>query len=166
MDYRIEKMDAFQIICRRRKVSKPASSAATADISAFWGECAADGTTQKIISYFPQNPKLKGLLGICFSAELEASKFPYGIGVEYNGREIKDEGLEVIEIPAHTYAVFTCRGKMPEAFTDTYKKIVSEFFPQNAMYKYGYGIELEVYPSEHVEDPDYTCEIWIAVDEK
>lgn len=27
-------------------------------------------------------------------------------------------------------------------------------------------IELEVYPSEKVDDPNYYCEIWIAVKEK
>ena len=76
------------------------------------------------------------------------------------------EGLEIVKIPAHTYAVFTCRGKMPDAFRETYQKIVTEFFPQNSQYTYGQGIELEVYPSDRVSDPDYTCEIWIAVNEK
>ena len=96
----------------------------------------------------------------------ESNIFPYGIGVEYDGRPVKHEELEIVEIPAHTYAVFTCKGKMPEAFTETYKKIVSEFFPQNDRYEYGQGIELEVYPSDEVDDPNYTCEIWIAVNEK
>lgn len=168
MDYRIEKMDAFRVICKRKKVGKPADMGGTAaqDISAFWAECAAAGTTGNIIGYFPQKPMLKGLLGICFSADLEADKFPYGIGVEYDGRPVLHEDLEIVEIPAHTYAVFTCKGKMPDAFTETYRKIVTEFFPQNERYEYGRGIELEVYPSDQVDDPDYTCEIWIAVNEK
>lgn len=166
MDYRIEKMDAMQIICKRKTVGKQASATATKDISAFWGECTADGTTQNICSYFPKELKLKGLLGICFSADMEGDKFPYGIGVEYDGRPVEHKELEIIEIPAHTYAVFTCKGKMPDAFVETYKKIVSEFFPQNDRYEYGHGIELEVYPSEEVDDPNYTCEIWIAVNEK
>lgn len=166
MDYRIEKMDAFKVICKRKKVGKPASATATADISAFWGECMANGSTQKIISYLPKEPEIKGLLGICFSEEMEASKFPYGIGVEYDGRPIEDKELEVVEIPAHTYAVFTCKGKMPDAFVETYRKIVSEFFPQSNRYEYGRGIELEVYPSDDVNNPNYTCEIWIAVNEK
>ncbi len=166
MNYRIERLNAFQVICKRKTVDKPASAMATADISAFWGECAADGSTQKILSYFPKEPKLGGLLGICFSGEMKASKFPYGIGVEYDGRPVDQDDMEIIEIPAHTYAVFTCKGKMPDAFVETYRKIVSEFFPQSDKYEYGHGIELEVYPSDQVNDPDYTCEIWIAVNEK
>ena len=55
---------------------------------------------------------------------------------------------------------------MPEAFVETYKKICSEFFPQSDKYEYAHGVELEVYPSDKVDDPNYTCEIWIAVNEK
>jgi len=84
----------------------------------------------------------------------------------YYINNILDRGIEIIEIPAHTFAVFTCRGKMPEAFVETYKKICSEFFPQSDKYEYAHGVELEVYPSDKIDDPDYTCEIWIAVNEK
>jgi len=166
MDYRIEKLNAFQVICKRKKVNKLENTMAAADISTFWNECKADDSIQNILRYFPKEPKLKGLLGICFSSEMDTSKFPYGIGVEYDGRNREQDGLEIVEIPAHTYAVFTCKGKMPDAFVETYQKIVSEFFPQSDKYEYGQGIELEVYPSENVNDPDYTCEIWIAVNEK
>ena len=77
-----------------------------------------------------------------------------------------DDSLEVVEIPENTYAVFACRGKMPESFTDTYKKIVTEFFPQNPRYEYGRNVELEVCPSDDVDNPNYYCEIWIAVNER
>lgn len=166
MNYRIEKMDAFQTICKRKAVEKEADATATRDISAFWGACTADGTIGNICNYFPKEPRIKGLMGICFSGDMEASKFPYGIGVEYDGRPVAHDGLEIVEIPARTYAVFTCKGKMPEAFVETYKKIISEFFPQSDKYEYDRSIELEVYPSDKVDDPNYTCEIWVAVNEK
>lgn len=165
MDYRMEKLDAFQVICRRKTVEKSAEDGPAEGISEFWDECTQDGTIQKLVSRIPKESRLKGLLGICYSESTEGLKFPYGIGVEYDGR-IVEEGLEIVEIPAHTYAVFTSRGKMPEAFVETYKKIVTEFFPQNDRYEYVPEIELEVYPSDMVEDPDYVCEIWVAVKEK
>ena len=87
-------------------------------------------------------------------------------GLKIFERFDKRSDLEIIEIPAHTYAVFTCKGKMPEAFKETYKRICTEFFPQSSEYRYGNGIELEVYPSDDVTNPDYTCEIWIAVEKK
>lgn len=166
MDYRIEKMDSLKVICKREQIKKPVSVTATPDISQFWRRCNEDGTTNRICRYFPENPRLGGLLGICFSLDIDNSSFPYGIGVEYDGRPVKDPDLEIVDIPAYTYAVFTCKGVMPEAFVQTYKQIVSEFFPQSDHYEYAGGVELEVYPSDKTDDPDYTCEIWIAVNEK
>lgn len=165
MDYRIEKKDAFQIICKRKQVTKPQGDTATADISAFWGECTADGTIPALCRYIPEQPSLKGILGVCFTKDMAEQGFPYGIGAEYNGEAVTEEGFEIIEIPAYTFAVFQCRGEMPDAFRRVYQQICTEFFPQGN-YEYGFGVELEVYPSADVQNPDYTCEIWIAVDEK
>ena len=165
MDYRIEKREAFQVVCKRKRVGKPQSANATPDITAMWQEFGADGTMGRLIACLPEHPVMKGLLGICFSSELNAKQFPYGIGVEYDGRPIDDD-LEVVTIPAHTYAVFTSKGKMPDAFIETYHRIVTEFFPQSAQYEDAENVEFEVYSSADISDPDYQCEIWLAVNEK
>ena len=165
MDYRIEKRDAFEVVCKRKKVGKPQTANATHDITAMWQEYGADGTMERLISYMPKNPVMRGLLGICFSSELNAKQFPYGIGVEYDGRKI-DSDFEVVTIPANTYAVFTSKGKMPDAFIETYHRIVTEFFPQSSQYEYAENVEFEVYSSADTSNPDYRCEIWIAVNEK
>ena len=165
MDYRIEKREAFQVVCKRKRVGKPQSADATADISAMWQEYGKDGTMDRLIACMPENPVMKGLLGICFSSELDAEQFPYGVGVEYDGRKVDDD-LEIAAIPANTYAVFTSKGKMPDAFVETYHRIVTEFFPQSTQYEYAENVEFEVYFSENTSDPNYQCEIWIAVNEK
>ncbi|MBQ7521819.1 MAG: effector binding domain-containing protein [Clostridia bacterium] len=165
MDYRIEKREAFKVVCKRRRVGKPQSANATTDITALWQEYGADGTLERLIACIPKKPVMKGLLGICFSAELNAKQFPYGIGVEYDGRKIDDD-LEVVTIPESTYAVFTSKGKMPDAFIETYHRIVTEFFPQSTQYEYAENVEFEVYSSADTSNPDYQCEIWIAVNEK
>ncbi len=165
MDYRIEKRDAFRVICKRKRVGKPQSANATPDITAMWQESAKDGTLGRLINLIPENPRMKGLLGICFSSELDSKQFPYGIGVEYDGRKA-DGDLEIVTIPANTYAVFTSKGKMPDAFIETYHRIVTEFFPQSTQYEYAENVEFEVYSSEDTMNPDYQCEIWIAVKEK
>ena len=164
MDYRIEEKQAFTVICKKKQVNKPQGDTATADISAFWNECTCNGTVDKLCKY-AKFDNLKGVLGICFSGEMADSGFPYGIGAEYNGVPVKEAEFELVEIPAYTYAVFGCKGKMPDAFKDTYQKICTEFFPQSN-YEYGSGVELEVYPSADTQSPDYTCEIWIAVNKK
>ena len=165
MDYRIVKRDSFQVVCKRKKVGKPQAANATRDITEMWQTCGADGTMEKLVGCMPKNPVMKGLLGICFSSELDAKQFPYGIGVEYDGGKVVD-GLELVTIPANTYAVFTSKGKMPDAFIDTYNRIVTEFFPQSSKYEYAENIEFEVYSSADTQNPNYECEIWIAVKEK
>lgn len=165
MDYRIERKDAFRLICKRKQVNKPQDGTPTSEISAFWAQCSQDGTVEKLTEY-ADFENLGGILGICFTDKPDGSAFPYGIGAKYNGKTPIKDGFEIIEIPAMTYAVFKCRGKMPEAFKETYKKIVTEFFPQSSVYEYACELELEVYPSADVRNPDYTCEIWIAVREK
>lgn len=165
MNYRIEKRDAFQVVCKRKRVGKPQSANATEDITAMWREFGANGTMERLIACLPKDPVMKGLLGICFSSELDSKQFPYGIGVEYDGRQV-DSDFEVVTIPANTYAVFTSKGKMPDAFIDTYHRIVTEFFPQSSQYEYAENVEFEVYSSANTDDPNYSCEIWIAVKEK
>ena len=165
MDYRIEKRDAFQVVCKRKQVDKPQSGTATREISAMWQEFGADGTLGRLAACIPAQTVMRGLLGICFSSELDATRFPYGIGAEYDGRPVDDD-FEIVDIPASTYAVFTSRGRMPEAFIETYHRIVTEFFPQSAQYEYAENVEFEVYSSENTDDPNYRCEIWIAVHEK
>ena len=164
MEYRIEKKDTFKLVCKKKQVTKPQGDTATADISAFWNECGKDGTI-KSICRFGKFDHFKGVLGICFSDEMAQNGFPYGIGAEWNGAPLDGAALDIVDIPAYTYAVFPCRGKMPEAFKTTYTRICTEFFSQSN-YEYGQGVELEVYPSANVQDPDYSCEIWIAVKEK
>lgn len=164
MNYRIEKPGKIKVICKRERVHKPQTGAGTPGITEFWDKCGKDGTLQKIIGYMPENPQPAGLLGICFSLETDGKMFPYGIGAQYNGAPVEGD-LEVIELPDYTYAVFPFKGKMPQAFIETYRQIVSEFFPTNDRYKYAGGVEMEVYPSDKTEDPNYYGEIWIAVKE-
>lgn len=164
MDYRIEKLDAFNLICKKKRVLKLQGDVASEDISAFWNEVNANGLIKKVYKY-ANFKRFQGLIGVCFTGET-ADSFPYGIGAEYNGVPLSDDEFELVKIPARTFAVFKCRGKMPEAFAETYRRICTEFFPQNSAYEYDNSFELEVYPSAEVENSDYACEIWVAVNEK
>ena len=166
MDYRIEKMGAIKVACRRISVTKPAENdIAYEPISAFWRECRADGTIPRLCSLMAKPNPFDGILGICFTEFLDGSTFPYGIGAACRDDVTAGDGIEVVELPAHTYAVFKVRGPMPEAFQKTYMEINTDFFTTSD-YEYANGVELEVYPSANVKDPDYQCEIWIAVEPK
>lgn len=59
MDYRIEKRDAFQVVCKRKRVGKPLSVEATPDITAMWQEYGADGTMARLIACLPKEAGMR-----------------------------------------------------------------------------------------------------------
>lgn len=164
MNYRIERAEAFDLLVKRRRFPKN-QELTTAEITGFWGECTADGTIGRLARHAREGIFGKSILGVSFEAEGTDSEFPYGIGVVCGGNADEEEaGLSVVGIPAHTYAVFECKGKMPEAFQKVCRYICTEFFPTSEYAPC--GLEFEVYPSADVANPDYTCEIWVAVVKK
>ena len=165
MDYRIETTEAFKLICRRMKVSG-GEEMEPEKIQRFWAESHMDGTIESLCNYIPEH-HLFGpcIVGASFGTDAADTSYPYAIGAQYNGAPVTNPELTVVEIPAHTYVVFPCRGKMPEAFQALYQKICGEFFP-NSEYQACGGTDFEVYPSADVTDPGYSCEIWVAVEKK
>jgi AraC family transcriptional regulator len=165
MNYRIENKDAFQLICRKKQISGKAELTSE-EISDFWQACSTDGTIPSLCKYIPkENIFPNCIVGATFGKDRDDSDFPYAIGAHYNGAPVTDAGLTVENIPAHTYVVFPCVGKMPEAFQKLYHQIYSEFFPTSE-YCPCCGTDFEAYPSADVQNADYNCEIWIAVEKK
>lgn len=68
-------------------------------------------------------------------------------------------------IPARTWAVFECKGAMPNAMQDMWHKIVSEFFPASG-YEPTYEMDIEAYSNGDMCSPDYRSEIWVPVIKK
>ncbi len=164
MNYRFEKKDAFDIIVKRKRFTKNKEINAQ-EIAGFWGECMADGTVSRIVRYVhAENIFQDSIIGIGLDYVPGEEDFPYGIGCHYNGAPVTDEDLEVVTLPAATYVVFPCEGKMPEAFGRVYKYIFEEFFPASEYQPC--GVEIEAYPSAKTQDPDYYWELWFAVEKK
>ena len=128
------------------------------------------GYTLRMIDQYAEEAKQSlnvfkdSIIGIALEYLPGDEDFPYGIGCHYNGEPVTDEDLEVVSLPAASYAVFPCRGAMPEAFQKVYKYIFEEFF-LNSEYQPS-GVEIEAYPSANATDPDYYWELWLAVKKK
>ena len=166
MNYRIEDKEAFEVVVRKKRFTKQ-HEITTQEISRFWADCSSDGTIPAVCKYIPQDNMFDNcIIGISFGAESAKLEddFPYGIGACYNGEKISEDYLSVEKVPANTYAVFKCVGKMPEAFQKVYKYICTEFLPTSEYEPT--GVEIEAYPSADIQNADYTCEIWIAVKKK
>ena len=131
----------------------------------FWAQCMQDGTIDALCRYIPEQDLFGGIVGISFGEDCQDPDYPYAIAAQYNGEPVAEADLQVQNIPAHTYVVFPCKGKMPQALQTLYQKICSEFFP-NSEYQPGNGPDFEVYPSADVDSPDFSCEIWVAAEKK
>ena len=143
MDYRIEKREEFEVIAKRARYGG-GQEISQKNIHATWAACGADGTIDTLCRYVnPENIFGGAIVGIC---DISA-------------------GLTIEKVPANTWAVFPCTGKMPEAFQDLYRRIYTEFFP-TSKYQPAGGMCIEVYPSAEIYDNNFNFEIWLSVEEK
>lgn len=158
MDYRITKKEAFTVL----GVSKEFRyESATQDISAFWEEHASS-----VAGNF-----IHGMFGINIDPQMGQETFEYLIADIYHPAADIPEGFTVKTIPAATWAVFPCRGALPDALAGVNTKIFSEWLPALRDYEFAAGYCVEMYDAvdkypKGVFDENYYTEIWIPVKKK
>ena len=89
----------------------------------------------------------------------------------YNPSTDIPDGFTVKTVPAFTWAVFPCRGALPDALQDINAKIFSEWLPALQDYELAAGYSVEMYeaPDKYPKgtaDENYYTEIWIPVRKK
>ena len=157
MEYRIEKKEAFKIMGVSRVFSY---ETANTDIPKYWDEV-----------YVSTDKKpLMGMYGVCFDAEMSGNQFRYMIADDFQKEAAAEGNLEEYDIPAHTWAVFPCRGPMPSALQEVNRRIFSEWLPAS-QYELSEGYNIEYYSNaddykEGTSDSEYYSEVWIPVKEK
>lgn len=92
-------------------------------------------------------------------------------GSELASTDEMPDGYVTRVIPAHTWAVFPCKGPMPERMAEVNRKIFSEWLPNNAEYQIAEGYNIEMYTDVTLypkgnRDENYYSEIWIPVRKK
>ncbi|MBD5506114.1 MAG: AraC family transcriptional regulator [Lachnospiraceae bacterium] len=157
MEYRIEEKAAFKVMGISRIFSY---ESANTDIPKYWDEVYI-GAARKLVM---------GMYGICFDAEMSGNQFRYMIADDLQEEFATERKLEEYEIPAHTWAVFPCRGPMPLALQEVNRRIFSEWLPASR-YELSEGYNIEYYSNaadykEGTSDPEYYAEVWIPVKEK
>ena len=102
-----------------------------------------------------------GTYGICLD---DTHDFKYMIADDYTPWKELPSGAEIKVVPAGTWAVFPCRGALPNSIHNLTKRIFGEWLPSNGKYKKAGSVEIEYYPQPcDNSDNDY-CEIWIQVE--
>lgn len=159
MNYRIEQLEEIKIIGVKKHYIGGVDEC-FADISKLWQENLCNGTIAGLAQLINKPPF--GMLGVSIAAREYNTDFDYYIAASTNK---KVAGFEEAVIPACTWAVFECVGKMPEAFVALQKRIVTEWFPSSG-YEFAQSCAIEVYPEGDQTTDDYKCEIWLPVRKK
>ena len=158
MDYKIIKKDSFTVLANAKTFKY---ENAMDVVPAFWKEHYASGKGQHIC----------GMFGINIDEKMGDEEFEYLIADTYNPTGEVPEGLITKTIPAFTWAVFPCKGAMPDSLQNVNTKIFSEWLPALKEYEFAAGYCVEMYddPTKYpngTADENYYAEIWIPVKRK
>lgn len=161
MDYRIVQKEAFFIVGIKKQVSL-LYNGVNPEIAEMW-----KNLTQHDIHE---------LSGLCNTEPLglvnastnftenreEGTKLDHYIGVATNTPSEKWNNLA---IPSSLWAVFTVRGKFPDALQSTWGRIYSEWLMLSE-YEVGQGPEILWNADEDMTSPNFHSEIWIPIIKK
>lgn len=153
MRYRVVQRGAFTAV--GKIVTSPSDENR---VPQFWDECKRDGTVKRLrqIGVRPCT------LGICFGFDAEGVN-RYMVGTETVQGTM--EGMETAVIPASTWLVFESVGPISPALGNLWARIYGEFMPQS-VYQQSDSPTLEVYCREDTWSDNYTCDVWIPVEER
>ena len=165
MNYRIEEKEGMQIAVKSKRFTTDEEINRRL-IPEFWNTCATDGTFDALCSITSEESVFgRALLGICVEDTCkESTDFEYSIGVQYMGGSVPESCI-IKDVPKLTWAVFECKGAMPQGIQDGWHKVYSEFFPTSE-YEQHSMFTFEVYPEGDQSSADYVSEIWIPVRKK
>ncbi len=163
MDYRIEEKEAYKVIEKVKSFSTK-DDLNLKEIPEFWMRSKADGTIGTLCGYCGGSEFDGKILGICYGNSCSA-EFPYSIASGYNEKTPVPDGFRINGIPARTWAIFKCKGAMPDAIQELWRRIYTEFFPTSD-YVPKNEMDFEVYPDGDMSSQDYESEIWVAVEKQ
>lgn len=157
MDYRLSKKDSFTVIGTLKKFSYDDAKTA---IPQYWKDHCEKGYGRHVC----------GMFGINMDETMGNSEFEYMIADIYNPSKDIPKGFITKTIPAFTWAVFPCKGPMPDSLQDVNTKIFSEWLPA-LEYEFAAGYCIEMYEDasrfpKGTADENYYSEIWIPVKKK
>ena len=159
MDYRIIEKEAFTIIGLKKRVSLQYNGV-NSEIAAMWASLTPDdiAALKDLSSVEP-----RGLLSASANfteGRAEGTELDQYIGV---ATDTPHEGKwATLAVPASTWAVFTARGKFPDALQNVWGRTYAEWSPM-AGYETRAGPEILGNESKDTTLPNYHSEIWIPV---
>jgi AraC family transcriptional regulator len=163
VNYRILERPAFEVIGKKTWINGQDNQL----FGRFWQECQANGLLAAFWQLRANRPgfQTKGLtLGISRLEQDSAKReFFYMIAIEKPASCPLDllEGMETYRVPVTQWAVFECKGKVPESIVQAEMFAFMEWLP-NSGYEHALAPEMEVY----LDQGDETNEFWLPIQPK
>lgn len=158
--WRIEQKTSIRLVGKPIKVSCK-DGFHYKKIPEYWSECQRNGTFSRLISMDTGIPK--GLFGLFSNYDEAYDEIEYSIMVIFDG-EIP-EGMNEISVPSTTWAIFDCRGPVPQAIQNGWKFLNEEWLVKYP-FKHAPCPELEWYSDGNTFDENYLSQIWIPIIEE
>lgn len=154
--WRLEEKPAFRLV---GKSVRYVEGEQPSKIPEFWSKCQRDGTFMHLAAMDTGNPQ--GLFGLFHNEGLNAGQGEYFIMAAVAEGDLPD-GYSEIWIPETAWAVFDCRGAVPQAIQDGWKYLQEEWVVRYP-FQHAKCPELEWYSSGNSYDSEYLSQIWIPV---
>src|SRR5690625_1757968 len=151
MQVKIVELKGFQVVGVKQEFSL-VNEENLVGIPKMWERVNGEGTGGRLFKL--NNGPVEGVVGVC--VEKDSQSIDYWIGTPHEGST--PNGLSTLEIPTSKWAIFEVHGPMPDAMSNAWKQIFSEWFPSSGYERAGTP-ELEVYSDEAPSSPDLYSEI-------
>ncbi|MDO5521240.1 MAG: GyrI-like domain-containing protein [bacterium] len=158
MKYRIETFGEFRLVGYKERM-KFENGENFIRIPEFWKEISKEGKDKVLMEY--NDHKDLCCLGVCTNGDEKGFDYYIATG---SSKEITGDLKELI-VPAHTFVIFECVGKLPDAMQNVWKTMFTEWFPSSD-YTVVDGPQMEWYGPGDMDQDDYVSEIWIPVSKK
>ncbi len=159
MEYRIIEKEAFQIVGLYKQVALQYEGV-NPEIAAMWSSLTPE-TIQELKTL--SNIEPRGFISASTNftdGRVEGTQLDHYIGVATTTSA--PEKWHALNVEASTWAVFTARGKFPDALQNIWARVYAEWFPTMG-YEARPGPEILWNESPDTNLPDYHSEIWIPV---
>lgn len=149
LTYKILEKEQFTVMGIQRSFTP---ETAYTEIPKFWDTVLHSGGNDEFCAVY----------GICFDGYEQY--FDYLIAENYQPWKAVPEGFVTRVIPKGTWAVFPCRGALPNALQEVNTKIWNEWLPNCKEFKIAGNYTVEMYAPPAENPADYYCEIWVPVE--
>lgn len=146
LEYKIVEKPQFTVVGVSRMFN---SDTSYQEIPKFWDE---------VMGKCP----LMGMYGVCIDED--GKNFEYLIADNYIPWEEIPAGCVTRVIPASAWAVFPCRGPLPQTLQDVNTRMWSEWLPNCKNYRLAANLNIELYAPPAEKPEDTYSEIWLPVE--